>query len=71
MTKINSSETPDILIHKLSEFYNNYPDYKTSIVTLTTLSFILSSELRKFISRPHKQVTEIFLDRDVPNIGRV
>lgn len=65
MKQINSNETPDVLVHKLAEFYKNYPDYKTNVVTLTTLSFILSSELQKFVSRPHKQVTEIFFDRDM------
>ena len=66
MPDIPGDEYPAPLIQKLCTFYNKYPDYKTGIVDISILARIVHTELDKFTRRPHKQVTEVFFDRDVP-----
>lgn len=60
------NEYPSALIYKLCEFYNKYPDYKTGIMDISILARIVHTELEKFTRRPHKQVTEVFFDREPP-----
>lgn len=62
------NEYPSVLIYKLCEFYNKYPDYKTGIMDISILARIVHTELDKFTRRPHKQVTEVFFDRAAPNV---
>jgi len=64
-------EYPSTLIYKLCDFYNKYPDYQTNIVDIFTLSRLTYMELDKFIKRPHKKVTTIYLDREPPMGGIV
>ncbi len=61
---IPHSEYPSPLINKLCTFYNRYPDYETSIIDISVLARLAHTELNKFISRPHKKVTQIYFDKD-------
>ncbi|MBD5388988.1 hypothetical protein HDR63_01905 [bacterium] len=59
------TETASELINKLVAFYNNCPEYETPILEIFSLSRLAHQELKKFISRPHTQVTKIYFDDDV------
>ncbi len=59
-------KNPSMLINKLCAFYNKHPDYQTGIVDIFTLSHLAAAEIGKFIKRPHKKVTTIYLDREPP-----
>ena len=69
--QLPESEHPSLLLKKLCDFYDAHPEYETGIVDIAILMRLAHTEMNKFIRRPHKQVTEIFFDRDIPHSMRV
>ena len=67
-----TNENATMLINKLVDFYQQYPEYETGILEIMMLSRIVAKEMEKFIHRPHTQVTKIFFDKEpTTNMGFV
>lgn len=57
-------DTAPDLISRLIDFYNNNPDYETTLLDIYTLTRLAHQEMEKFIHRPHTKVTKIYFDKE-------